>query len=140
MKNTIICFIGLFAFYSSAESIWSGKGMGLKEVCKRWGEEEFNLSDFKTAGREGKSKRAKMTCSLIRNKEKYIGKDVLDIRKLFGDYSGYYFSGVYPTYLIESAKKHGEDSWQIVFLIDNEKKIKNIVVHKNGSGLLKDLM
>ena len=107
--------------------------MGVKEACKRWGEQGLDPIQFKFAD-EDESKRAGMVCSLIRNKKKYIGKNGLEIRNLFGDYSGHYFSEMYPAYLIESAKKDGEDSWQIVFLINKEGKVKDIVVHKNCCG------
>ena len=138
MKNKFVIFYIFFAFYTSAKNNWFGESMSLAEVCKRWGERAFDSIEFKKAGRKGESKRAKMTCSLIRNKQQYIGKKREDIRKILGNYTGYYFSDMYPTYIIETAKKIGEDSWQIVFLIDNKGKIKNIVVHKNGSGFLKD--
>lgn len=74
---------------------------------------------------------ASMTCSLLKNQKKFIGKWYYEIRDLLGPHSGYYFSEFFPTYLIESAKKKGKDSWQIVFLLDRKQKISEIIVHKN---------
>ena len=67
-----------------------------------------------------------MTCSLLKNQKKYIGKDTLKIRQLFGNYTGHYFSGMYPTYIIETAKTKDQNTWQIVFFYKPPKKnIKN---------------
>ena len=143
MKKTLIfisliLLIGISLFYLKKFYFQYREFMGFNEVCKRWGERAFDSIEFKKAGRKGESKRAKMTCSLIRNKQQYIGKKREDIRKILGNYTGHYFSDMYPTYIIETAKKIGEDSWQIVFLIDNKGKIKNIVVHKNCCSSWKD--
>ena len=115
---------------SSSKHFWYGDLMGEKTVCERWGEQALDVKKFKLAG-EGSSLRAKMTCSLIKNKKKFLGKDSGEIRKLFGAYDGHYFSDMIPTYLIEIASKKGQDSWQIVFAIDRHEKISDIFVHKN---------
>ena len=107
-----------------------GEFMSVKRVCKKWGREALDIGRFKTAG-EDESARAGMTCSLIRSKTRYIGKKGWEIRKIFGDYSGYYFSDMFPTYLIERAKREGQDSWQIVFLLNKAGEVSDIVVHKN---------
>ena len=104
--------------------------MNIKKVCRRWGTETLNTKKFKSAN-ENESLRAKMACSLIKNKKQYLGKSQAEIRKIFGDYSGHYFSDTIPAYLIETAEKKGDDSWQIVFLLNNNWKVSNIAVHKN---------
>ena len=106
--------------------------MSLKKVCKRWGEEPFNEAKFKSAtGNEGEPIRAKMTCSLLKNQKKYIGINSLEIKKRLGDYSGYFFSESFPTYIINKATKKDRNVWQILFFIDGEHKVSKIVVHKN---------
>ena len=72
-----------------------------------------------------------MACDLLKNQKQYIGKSISEIREIFGPYSGYYFSDMFPTYFIEIARTRQEDSWQIVFLIDRKEKISEIIVHKN---------
>ena len=61
----------------------------------------------------------------------YVGMHRLEIGPLFGDFTGYYFSEMVPTYLIEVAKTKADDTWQIVFLFDRDQKVTKIVVHKN---------
>ena len=108
----------------------SGDLMSVDKVCKRWGEKPFNLQQFKSAG-NNESLRAGMACSLLKNQQKYLGLESHKIRALFGDYSGFYFSDIYPTYFIDRAKTMEEDTWQLVFLIDRQRKTSQIVVHKN---------
>ena len=104
--------------------------MSIKKVCKRWGEKPFDLRKFKGAS-DNESVRAQMACSLLKQQKNFIGKYRWKIREMFGDYDGHYFSDMFPTYMIEIAKKRGEKSWQIVFLIDRKEKISEIIVHKN---------
>ncbi len=104
--------------------------MSLKEVCRRWGEQPLDLAKFKASG-EDRSVRAKMTCSLLKNQKKYIGLDSQKIREMFGPQSGYFFSESFPTYLINRAEKKDRNVWQILFFVDGEHKVSEIVVHKN---------
>ena len=127
----VIFILGALLFvYVQTKSFWKGEFMSLRKVCKKWGEHSLDIAKFKSAS-EDESIRAKMSCSLLKNQKDYIGKDRSEIRNLFGTYSGYYFSGMFPTYLIEKAKTKNQDSWQIVFLINRKEKISKIVVHKN---------
>ena len=102
--------------------------MSIKKVCKKWGKAPLNVSKFKSAegNKDEESIRAKMTCSLIKNQKKYIGEDTLKIRKLFGNYTGHYFSGMYPTYIIETAKTKDQNNLANCFFYKPSKKnIKN---------------
>ena len=107
-----------------------GETMSIQKVCKRWGKTPFDLEKFKSAS-NNEFIRAQMACSLLKKQKQFRGKDRVEIRSIFGDYDGHYFSDMFPTYMIEIAKKRGEDSWQIVFLIDRKEKISEIIVHKN---------
>ena len=109
---------------------WKGQIMSIKEVCKKWGEDVFDLTKFKETNTH-ESVRAKMTCSLLKNQKQYYGIERHKIRNIFGVYSGHYFKDVIPTYLIETAKSKKQDTWQLVFLSDRNHKIANIIVHKN---------
>ena len=100
------------------------------EVCRRWGERPLDIAAFRAA--EGdESTRAAMACSLLRTQDDYVGMHRLEIRPLFGDPDGYYYTELQPAYLIETAKSMDENSWQIVFLIDRDDKVRKVVVHKN---------
>ena len=128
-----ILFLSLSLFiwrlWANRYHFWGGELMSQKKVCKRWGKEPFSAEKFKA--NEDPSVRAKMACSLLKNQKMYIGIDSGEMRKILGNYSGHYFNEAFPTYLIEIAKKMGDDSWQLVFLIDRQERIAKIVVHKN---------
>ncbi len=115
--------------YSIAKHFWRGTTMSLNKVCQRWGGAPLSIEKFKKAPND--SIRAEMTCSLLKKKKQFIGKHANEIRELFGPSDGHYFSEMFPTYMIEIARKQGQDAWQIVFLIDRNEKISEIIVHKN---------
>lgn len=102
--------------------------MSLSKVCSRWGIEDFEIKKFKNGS---KNERAKMACSLLKQSKNFVGIDRGDVRKEFGDPDGFYFSGIYPAYMIETARNDREDSWQIGFILDRHEKVSDIVVHKN---------
>ena len=102
--------------------------MPVSEVCKKWGDKNFEMTDFKNGTMALK---ATMACSILKNQEFFIHKNNSEIREMLGDYDGYYFSEMYPTYLIQVGKNHSEESWQLVFMINKDENIKDIVVHKN---------
>jgi len=100
----------------------------MHEVEKRWGHATLNIDKF----REGDAAaRAAMTFDLLRRQKEFKGKYVVDIRKEFGDPNGFYFTDVFPAYLIQEGRNREEESWQIVFLLDKERKAEKIIVHKN---------
>ncbi len=105
-----------------------GETLALIEVEKRFGSENFEESAFRTGQIE---KRASMAASLIKNKKKYIGLESWRIRDLLGTYSGHYFSEKYATFFIYRGKNRSDDSWQLLFIIDKQSKVADIVVHKN---------
>ena len=125
-----IVFCLIFAYGAAKIYLRPMEYMSLKKVCKRWGEQPFDESKFKSAG-ENRAMRAKMTCSLLKNQQKYIGLDSLEIRKRLGDYSGYFFSESFPAYIINQTTKKDKNIWQILFFVDEDHKVSEIVVHKN---------
>ncbi len=72
-----------------------------------------------------------MAQSILKNKNKFVGKPIQDIHAEFGRHDGFYFSDWIPAYIIQDAKKKGDDVWQIVFTPDKHKKVSDIIVHKN---------
>lgn len=101
----------------------------IAEVEKKWGRQLFNAEQFKTGSED---MRAKMAASLMKNKS-LPGKTPLEIWTLLGRHDGYYFSDLIPTYIIHDESTKGGETWQIVFLLDRNNKVKDIRVHKNGS-------
>ncbi len=106
---------------------WLGKTLNSNQVKQRWGQAPFEEEKFKAADL---SSRAKMAFSLMTSK-KLLGLTPIEIRERLGSFDGHYFSESYPTYLIQRATNKGDESWQIVFLIDEKRKAKEIIVHKN---------
>lgn len=105
-----------------------GETMSSAKVEEKWGNAPFQAEIFKEAPTE---KRAKMAASLLKEKKKFLGLERTKVRELLGDYSGYYISGMYPTYLIQETGRNSEEAWQIVFLIDGDGLVRDIIVHKN---------
>ena len=132
MKKTflifIICSLVSFGIFAATKHFWRGEIMPLDKVCAKWGKDPFDIIKFKNGTEK---ERSQMTCSLIKNYKTFIGKDRAEIRKTFGDFDGFYFSDMFPAYMIETAKAHGEDSWQIVFMLNKKEAVSDIVVHKN---------
>jgi hypothetical protein len=125
----ILGSVGVLAFGSVVvgQHFWRGEVMSVSKVEKKWGSSPFDADKFRTGSMDVK---AKMAASLIKGK-KYIGKSVLDIRSELGDPDGYYFSDVYPAYIIEEGQTRDQDTWQIVFLLDKSRRITDVIVHKN---------
>ena len=111
-----------------AQHFWRGPVMSSSEVKKKWGDKKFDAKSFKEGSIET---RASMAYDLLKRQDEFVGKNYFEIRTILGDYSGYYFSDMYPVYLIQEGRTHKEETWQIVFLIDRNEKIKEIIVHKN---------
>jgi hypothetical protein len=112
----------------AARTLWRGEIMKPDLVEKHWGHDSFQPEKFKNATPQT---RAKMAFDLMRQQKRYVGKSPTEIRNELGDWDGYYFTGIFPAYLIEIAPTHDQDSWQIVFFLDRNKKVEEIAVHKN---------
>lgn len=129
MKKSIALIIGvLFATALSAKHFWRGAVLSPSKVSEKWGQTSFGSKSFK----EGDEKvRASMAYSILKNKKDFIGKSVADIREQFGTADGFYFADVFPAYMIQRGKSSSEESWQIVFLLDKERRVDDVIVHKN---------
>ena len=116
-----------------SKHFWHGDLMSIEQVCKHWGTEPLDVEKFKKADSAKKPQdiRSKMACSLLKNQNLYVGKSISDIKNIFGPIHGHYFNDVIPAYIIGMIdKKDIISTWQIVFLIDRNRKIAEIVVHK----------
>lgn len=117
----------------AARNLWallSTDYLSVTEVCQRWGERPLDVAAFRLS-EEDPSTRAAMACTLRKNQDEYIGMHHLQIQPLFGDHPGYHATEVVPTYLIETAETEARDSWQIVFPLDQDRNVSDVVVHKN---------
>jgi hypothetical protein len=107
---------------------WRGKTLSPEEVAARWGRAPLNLESFRKGPAAA---RASMAHSILLMQKQLKGKFVLDLRKEFGEPDGFYFSDVFPAYLIQEGKTRQDETWQIVFLLDRARKLDKIIVHKN---------
>jgi len=89
---------------------------------------ELNTNKFKTGDEKV---RASMAYSILKNQKALRGKFVVDLRNDFGRPDGFYFSDVFPAYMIQRGHGDQDESWQLVFLPNKERKVEDIIVHKN---------
>lgn len=125
---SLIAIMVAYSFFVAAKHFWRGETLSTSKTCQRWGEQSFEANKFKSAN---ETDRAQMACSILKSVKTFVGKDRSDIRKELGDHDGFYFSDMFPAYMIETAKERGQDSWQIVFMLNNKQKVSEIIVHKN---------
>ena len=125
----LLCLLTVFPVQAYRQS---KELMSREKVCQRWGEHPLDIERFKYA-ENNETLRAKMACSLLNpeNQKIYAGKSAIQIRNIFGFPDGYYMNEAFAAYLIETADQRGQDSWQILFLLDSDRKVSEIVVHKN---------
>ena len=64
----------------------------------------------------------------------FIGKSAEEVRKELGEFTGNFFSDSIPAYLIEEGWKKGKDTWQLVFLLNENGKVNEVKIHKNCCG------
>jgi hypothetical protein len=105
-----------------------GETLSFEAAKKKFGTLDYSSESFKRAGLE---QRSKMAASIVQQKSNFIGLDRTTIRKRLGDYSGFYVSGMYPTYLIQETSETINEAWQLVFLIDINGKVSDVIIHKN---------
>lgn len=122
--SIIIAIIGLSLY---AQPFTSGKNLSKSEVKKKWGAEKLDFLKFKDGSPEIKSK---MAFSIMTNKN-LIGKSIDFIRENLGAPDGFYFIDIYPAYIIQEGFSAKEETWQIVFKLNEKYEVREIIVHKN---------
>ncbi len=121
----LVLFLG--AAWSYAQTLRRGETMSLSVAEKRWGKRTFDAKVF----REGSPEiRAQMAVDLIRSKI-FLGKTTAKVREDLGSQDGHFFSDYYPAYILNEGWKSKVDTWQLLFLIDQKKQVKEVVIHKN---------
>lgn len=101
--------------------------MRKSDVQKEWGLEKIDFEKFKNGTSEIKSK---MAFSIMTDKT-LIGKSIDFIREKFGSPDGYYFIDIYPAYIIQEGTNSKEETWQIVFKLNEKYEVREVIVHKN---------
>ncbi len=129
IKKLGFAAIGVFTIavvVSLAKEI-RGTYMSVSNAKARWGITSFDANKWKA----GSSKvRASMVASLVEGRQ-FIGKPISSIRGLLGNYSGHLWSDEIPTYIVEEGWDTGKDTWQVVFLPDRARLVREVKIHKN---------
>jgi hypothetical protein len=128
MRSVILVLVFSAVTALGVDHFWKGDLMSETRVAQKWGKSPLDIKVFKSAN-EGQ--RAKMAFSLLNQQKEFKGKHVSEIREIFGNPDGFYFSDVFPAYLIQTASTNKEESWQIVFMLNTERRVEKIIVHKN---------
>ena len=128
LKNIFLSLTLAVCSAFAMKHFWRGATLSEAEVAKRWGTSELNTNKFKTGDEKV---RASMAYSILKNQKALRGKFVVDLRNDFGRPDGFYFSDVFPAYMIQRGQGDQDESWQLVFLPNKERKVEDIIVHKN---------
>lgn len=128
LRILFVISLGMATSGVIAHHFWRGKTLSVSSVCSKWGDGPIEVQKFKTGN---ENLRQKMACSILKNQKSYVGKSIKEIRAEFGDPDGFYFSDIYPAYLITPEEDKAREYWQIVFLLNNDRKVTEIIVHKN---------
>jgi hypothetical protein len=134
MRQLLTVFAILLGFVSHAAAtedqitfLSSQVFMSVAAAKQRWKEKAFDASKFKSGTAK---ERAAMATNLISSK-KLLGKTPKEIQVLLGGFSGFFWSDYIPAYLIEEGWSQGKDTWQLVFLLNDQGLVNEVRIHKN---------
>jgi len=112
---------------SFAEEFFGAKFMTQKEAKNKWGSAPFSAKNFKKSSEKEKGA---MAAHAVDGKS-FAGQDMLKVREQMGDPDSYFFSDTIYAYMITSNAKPKQESWQLVFIPDeNLKKVADVKIHK----------
>ena len=95
-----------------------------------WTSRPLDIAVFRSSEEE-MSTRAAKACTFLKSQNDYIGMHQLEIRPLFGDHASYFDTEFVTAYLMEVAETEAPDSWQVVFPLNRDRKLADVVVPKN---------
>jgi hypothetical protein len=100
--------------------------MPLEAAQKKWPSKIFSAIEFKTGS---PATRAKMAVSAIKS-QIFKGDGILSVREKLGTPDGYFFNDTVLAYQIELWTEAKKESWQLVFVPDEQNKVKEVKIHK----------
>jgi hypothetical protein len=101
--------------------------MDAAEAQRRWGSRAFESKAFKEGDM---ATRSQMAASILKT-QPFVGQDVNVLRESLGTQDGFYRMDMFPAYLIQTAQSRKDESWQILFRLGSEYRIKDVKIHKN---------
>lgn len=101
--------------------------MSLSSAKQRWKEKPLNATRFKSGST---AVRAEMAVGIISGKN-FLGRSSEEVRTTLGNFSGFFWSDYVPAYIIEEGWGKGRDTWQLVFLLDDDGRVNDVRIHKN---------
>jgi hypothetical protein len=127
----IIFIIGIiiFSHLNAKEKSFLEKQefMDLQKANQVFGSNKVDLKKFISGDFRERGGQAAAIC---RDKS-FIGKSVAEIRNILGKSDGYFWTDHIPAYIIGNGNLKDGSRWQIVFLINEDKKISEVKIHKN---------
>lgn len=60
-----------------------------------------------------------------------LGKSNEEIREIFGPNEGHYVNDTTPAYIIFGGSKSSQDTWQLVFKMTKDYRVRDFNMHKN---------
>lgn len=130
MKRIVILFISLSILLGIsiyAAPFLKEKTLNAREVKEKWGSEKLDFKKFKDGNQIQK---AQMAFEILKEKT-LIGKPINFIRENFGPPDGFFFIDTYPAYIIQEGNSHSEETWQIVFKLNEKHQVREVIVPKN---------
>lgn len=122
----LVLFVSIISTVSYSDTFWGAVFLDYKEAKKKWGDIEFNASKFKSADEKEKGA---MAANAIKIK-KFVGKDMLEVRKELGVPNSYFFSDTIFAYAITESTENRE-AWHLIFVPDEKlEKVKEVKIHK----------
>lgn len=122
----VFAFSGFYGL-SLAKSSWRGETLSLEQAEKRWGRSVFSEENFKNGSPEIK---AKMAVEIV-EKKIFVGSTIQEVETALGRHDGHYKNDFIPAYALNEGWKKNEDTWQLVFLPNSDRQIKDVFIHKN---------
>jgi hypothetical protein len=114
----------LALFTNGNFSQYAPKELSSQEATARWGQKLFAADKFKS-GAPGI--RAQMAADIVK-KNLFSGKSVREVWAALGPHDGHFKSDVVPAYILN---EDTNDVWQLVFLVDMDRKVTKAVIYKN---------
>lgn len=98
--------------------------LSAQDASSRWGTQTFVADKFRTGDY---NIRAQMASDIVK-KNLFAGKSIRAVWATLGSHDGHFKNDVVPAYILN---ENENDIWQLVFLVDMDRKVTKAVIYKN---------